>query len=1039
MRKTAHAIRFPSDKDKSLGRPEAKSSKLYNKYKDATTTTEFFARGGDTQTLKWDMERGICVFVDPNMDRLRIEWAAEQAATKGAHQNRQLRGGVRADTAFVSDVHADMPELADASDSESESDDEDEHDCARVRRQARKQSRFDPALIEQAIMCMNEDELDLFERFMNDRPDVQRVVQQALVTAHARTLGVTEREYEDIQRGVQVPDISSNDYSLYDRVHDATHDMFMCSHGGHFCLDPNCDHTACIPQEIVLRLVAADDIEVVSEEIVDLGNYTQDQRDAFIKEFSKEIRGLADIGTFQEVNYVPRGKKVIPSKNVYKIKLKADGSFDRFKTRTTIKGFHQRQGQEYFSTFSPTGSLTVFRALLAIAVRQNLPVWQSDLPMAFVQSDIDAEVIMELPPGSYYRTADGRRSKLVQLARALYGTKQAPQLFNHELNHWLTTVANFTRCDAEPCLYWYLDDKGFVLLFDLVDDLLITGPNDVKIEAMRVGLKKRFARDPRFGEVKWDLIDSYYGVNVKHNRESGELSMDLSGKINKLFSDHPLLAKLNGNRMTPVSTPLPVTHGNGKHVGSNVDGDRPDNELLAYLRNNYRHFTGCLIFMAMSCRVDLAQAVATLSQHMQDPTTDDTKLMRHTLRYLDQNRGVPLIYKREGNAIEELITEISEQDPNVFVTSSAEDIDVYGMHDANFAPDRRTDRKSTSGYCFWLLSCLISWKSKLQPVVAPSTHAAELIAADFAADEALWLRRIMLEIGFVFMLPTNDLVCNIHVFGVPKFRPIEEQALNNEHYHQPEALREFACLHLLEDSPAEQKLMMLVTPLPAERFAQLDEDTKIKLSVDRVKAYIADARTTSSVKHHSPSPAPSQPPDWSPPSTPRPKRPTTPDGDPPNPTSPPSTPRPAQNDKGKIRIVAAGFPEKLLSSASDSAVADGMARARCRADKYAQLHTKDGTLRRFTEDMEPVSNEPYKLDPIQLLGDNKSVTFTANNPLTSSKSRWLDVRWFRLREFVKAGFVKISHIFTQQNVADFFTKPLQKDSFLRLRRFLMNS
>ena len=116
-----------------------------------------------------------------------------------------------------------------------------------------------------------------------------------------------------------------------------------------------------------------------------------------------------------------------------------------------------------------------------------------------------------------------------------------------------------------------------------------------------------------------------------------------------------------------------------------------------------------------------------------------------------------------------------------------------------------------------------------------------------------------------------------------------------------------------------------------------------------------------------------------------------------------------------------------------------MSRARCRADKYAQLHTKDGTLRRFTEDMEPVSNEPYKLDPIQLLGDNKSVTFTANNPLTSSKSRWLDVRWFRLREFVKAGFVKISHIFTQQNVADFFTKPLQKDSFLRLRRFLMNS
>ena len=116
-----------------------------------------------------------------------------------------------------------------------------------------------------------------------------------------------------------------------------------------------------------------------------------------------------------------------------------------------------------------------------------------------------------------------------------------------------------------------------------------------------------------------------------------------------------------------------------------------------------------------------------------------------------------------------------------------------------------------------------------------------------------------------------------------------------------------------------------------------------------------------------------------------------------------------------------------------------MARARSRAENYSKLHTKDGTLRRFTEDMEPVSNEPYKLGPIHLLGDNKSVTFTAKNPLTSTKSRWLDVRWFRLREFVKAGFVRISHIFTQQNVADFFTKPLQKDAFLRMRRFLMNS
>ena len=69
---------------------------------------------------------------------------------------------------------------------------------------------------------------------------------------------------------------------------------------------------------------------------------------------------------------------------------------------------------------------------------------------------------------------------------------------------------------------------------------------------------------------------------------------------------------------------------------------------------------------------------------------------------------------------------------------------------------------------------------------------------------------------------------------------------------------------------------------------------------------------------------------------------------------------------------------------SSLSAAGEMTMLRSRAAAYAKLHTKDGTLRPFTEDMEPVECEPYKLGPINLLGDNKSVTFTAKNPLTSS-------------------------------------------------------
>ena len=61
-------------------------------------------------------------------------------------------------------------------------------------------------------------------------------------------------------------------------------------------------------------------------------------------------RARADIGNFEEASFVPRGKKLIPSKHVFKVKLHATGEVGEFKTRATIKGSHQRQCQDYLST-----------------------------------------------------------------------------------------------------------------------------------------------------------------------------------------------------------------------------------------------------------------------------------------------------------------------------------------------------------------------------------------------------------------------------------------------------------------------------------------------------------------------------------------------------------------------------------------------------------------------------------------------------------------------------------------------------------------
>ena len=51
--------------------------------------------------------------------------------------------------------------------------------------------------------------------------------------------------------------------------------------------------------------------------------------------------------------------------------------------------------------------------------------------------------------------------------------------------------------------------------------------------------------------------------------------------------------------------------------------------------------------------------------------------------------------------------------------------------------------KSTTGFCFNLGLGVINWCSKKQEIVAQSTTEAEFIAATAAANQAIWLRKIL--------------------------------------------------------------------------------------------------------------------------------------------------------------------------------------------------------------------------------------------------------------------------------------------------------
>ena len=57
------------------------------------------------------------------------------------------------------------------------------------------------------------------------------------------------------------------------------------------------------------------------------------------------------------------------------------------------------------------------------------------------------------------------------------------------------------------------------------------------------------------------------------------------------------------------------------------------------------------------------------------------------------------------------------------------------------------DRRSTTGYAFSIGSGIVSWSSKKQPTVSLSSIEAEYKALCAATCEAVWLRRLLQDVG----------------------------------------------------------------------------------------------------------------------------------------------------------------------------------------------------------------------------------------------------------------------------------------------------
>ena len=120
---------------------------------------------------------------------------------------------------------------------------------------------------------------------------------------------------------------------------------------------------------------------------------------------------------------LPPGSKPLGYKWIFKKKMKADGFIDKYKAKLVIKGYEQKEGLDYFDTYSSVTRISSIRMLIAIAAIHNLEIHQMDVKTAFLNGDLDEEIYMEQPEGFVVL---GQEKKVCRLVKSLYGLKKSP-------------------------------------------------------------------------------------------------------------------------------------------------------------------------------------------------------------------------------------------------------------------------------------------------------------------------------------------------------------------------------------------------------------------------------------------------------------------------------------------------------------------------------------------------------------------------------------------------------------------------------------
>lgn len=419
--------------------------------------------------------------------------------------------------------------------------------------------------------------------------------------------------------------------------------------------------------------------------------------DQWREAMDKELASLRRHGTY---SFVQRpNQRVCTCKWVFRRKLRADGTIEKFKARLVARGFTQSEGVDFDETFAPVVSHAALRLVIGYATANRWFIRGHDVATAYLQAPLKHRVFMEPPEGTDVDPDD--KSKVWLLHKAIYGLRQSAFEWHRQLDMELNDIG-FTNALQEPCVYVHRDMNHQInaLMAIYVDDLIIAGPDQQALTDLETEIARRFELSSS------GPLTQILGIRLSQD-ENGNRTLDQEQYIRRL------LERMQFASCYPVSTPLEV------HA---IRSLRPrQDQSTPHEQTRYRELIGSLQYLSVCTRPDISTAVNFLSRFMSNPADTHWAALKRILKYLKGTESYALRFDAGMKSDTHLLKAFSDSD---------------------YANDP-TDRKSITGYVICFNNSPVSWKSTKQSCVTLSSTEAELVAASTTAQELIWLTALL--------------------------------------------------------------------------------------------------------------------------------------------------------------------------------------------------------------------------------------------------------------------------------------------------------